>query len=112
MAIRVVHMREPGIGEPCDVYIGRAGRGAAGSPLANPFKVKPHGPYERGETIELYRGWLERQIAAREPTVCAELNRLHRVDRSGDLRLRCFCAPRTCHGDVVKEVLERARPRG
>jgi len=80
-------------------YIGRP------SVLGNPFMVKPHGPYERGETIELYRKWLNDQIHENE-SVVKELQRLCDLDREGDLTLVCWCAPLPCHGDVVKSCIE------
>lgn len=87
------------------VYIGRAGKGEAGSPLANPYRVRPHGPYDRGEALVLYEGWLRSQLEARSPAVAGEMNRLYGLARAGKLALRCFCAPHPCHGDVIAKIL-------
>ena len=81
-------------------YIGRP------SPLGNPFRVKPHGQYERGETIELYRRWLWDKISTGDRDVCIELDRLTYMARHGDLTLLCWCAPKACHGDVIKKCIE------
>lgn len=81
------------------VYIGR------GSPLGNPFKVKPYGPFERGETIEHYRAHLRERLAE-GGAVAQELRRLRGILNAGSaLELECFCKPRACHGDVVREAL-------
>lgn len=40
------------------VYVGRTMRDLQGSALGNPYKVKPHGPHERGASVEMYRRWL------------------------------------------------------
>lgn len=80
-------------------YIGR------GSPLGNPYKVSDLG---RGNCIEPYRGWLAQQIQAKTPSVIAYLNEVAKasVQRQDGVRLVCFCKPRACHGDVIKEVIE------
>jgi hypothetical protein len=40
-------------------YIGRTMPGLTGSPLANQYKVKPHGPFTREDSVlKLYRTWL------------------------------------------------------
>ena len=85
MTIPVVHTKK----EPVlagDVYIGRP------SPYGNPFAIGPDG--SREEVIEKYRRWLEArpelvsQLAAENPK-----------------RLRCWCYPASCHGDVLAEAL-------
>lgn len=86
------------------IYIGR------GSPLGNPFKVKPWGPYERGETLGLYRGWLLHE-AKTNPDVKRALNDIWRRAKNGEkVRLLCFCKPRACHGDVIAEVVASKLP--
>ena len=74
--------------------------------LANPFKLKPRGKFERGESISRYKQWLEHKIEVRDPAVCAALNVIWRAAKQGDAELECFCAPLPCHGDVVKQVIE------
>lgn len=84
-------------------YIGR------GSPLGNPFKlVGAGGTYTRDDSVATYEQWLRKRIAERDSAVCTELNRLFKLARQGSLKLRCFCAPKRCHGDVIKQVLEEA----
>lgn len=82
-------------------YIGR------GSPLGNPFVIGVHGTRE--EVIEKYRVWLNKQIANNNTAVLAELNRLGNkaIDDKG-LALQCFCYPKPCHGEVIKEKLVQA----
>lgn len=82
-------------------YIGR------GSPLGNPFVIGKHGTRE--EVIAKYAIWLKEQINAQNPTVLEELNRLGNkaIDEKG-LSLQCFCHPKPCHGEVIKERLIKA----
>ena len=85
-------------GDPKAQYIGR------GSPLGNPFPMK--GESQREEVIAKFRGWLNDKIAKQYPPVITELERLYNVAKSKDeLILGCFCSPKACHGDYIKEVL-------
>lgn len=96
MAINVVHCKKVANHE----YIGRP------SPLGNPFVWDKSTP--KGSTIPKYKIWLEEKIKNKDPKVMEELWRLLRIAQNGDLNLGCWCAPGPCHGDVIKEVLERA----
>lgn len=79
-------------------YIGR------GSPLGNPYPIE--GANTRDVVIEKYRVWLNQKIEACDPVVCDELNRLVDIAHTtGTLKLKCFCAPAACHGDVIKETI-------
>jgi len=82
-------------------YIGR------GSPLGNPFVIGKHGTRE--QVIAKYKVWLQEQIDKGNPVVLDELNRLGNkaIDEKG-LALQCFCYPKPCHGEVIKEKLVQA----
>lgn len=82
-------------------YIGR------GSPLGNPFVIGKDG--SREQVIAKYRVWLNEQIMRKNPVVLDELNRLGNkaIDEKG-LALQCFCYPKPCHGEVIKEKLVQA----
>nr|DAE39524.1 MAG TPA: protein of unknown function (DUF4326) [Bacteriophage sp.] len=82
-------------------YIGR------GSPLGNPFIIGKDG--SREQVIAKYRVWLNEQIMRKNPVVLNELNRLGNkaIDEKG-LALQCFCYPKPCHGEVIKEKLVKA----
>lgn len=106
-SITVVNKHHGAEGE----YIGR------GSPLGNPFSHMDNTKAEfkvhsRGEAVEKYEEWLNQKISSNDKIVCDELNRL--VDIAYDtreLKLKCFCAPLACHGDVIKKVLDDAFKR-
>jgi hypothetical protein len=87
MRNRVVHCRR----EPFDVYIGRPG------PWGNPFLIGRDG--DRWEVIEKYKAWLFAQ---------PELVERAKRELAGKV-LGCWCAPLTCHGDVLAALTE---PRG
>lgn len=90
-------------------YVGRSMKGIPGSPLGNPYRVKPHGPYECGESISLYRRWLWGEIKRGAGPAFEELRRLVGVAQRRDLRLICWCkqpgANVACHGDVIRNAI-------
>jgi hypothetical protein len=129
MQITVVN--KPRKGSNGAVYIGRGGRGVAGSPLANPRRLgdpKPGGGvWQRGETITLFeqdlrrvldpalseaqwwdgrRGEYRRLSGPARQAIQREVQRLLALARGGALELDCFCSPQACHGDVIRKLLE------
>ncbi|ADE14135.1 conserved hypothetical protein [Nitrosococcus halophilus Nc 4] len=93
MTIRVLNKRHGGQG----VYIGRP------SPLGNPFVIGRDG--NRDEVIAKYQALLEVTLEGRSQAR-TEFNRLVKIYReTGELNLVCWCAPRACHGDVIKEQI-------
>lgn len=85
------------------------------SVLGNPFVMK-HGVEEhlRNEVCDKYEVWLNNQIAVKNFQVCNELNRIYAMARDGkDVYLMCWCAPKRCHGDYIKKIIEdQLRKRG
>jgi hypothetical protein len=79
------------------VYIGRP------SLLGNSFEIGVHG--DREDVIKLYRRWLWDRINERGE-VYAELKRLAKLARQGDLTLICWCFPKSCRGDVGRRAVE------
>lgn len=82
--IKVVHCKK----EPFDIYIGR------GSKWGNPFKIGKDGTRE--QVIEKYKF----MILMNDDL----LNSLHELKGK---TLGCWCKPKPCHGDVLKELAER-----
>ena len=80
------------------VYIGRP------SVLGNPFKIGVHG--DREQVIEKYRVWLRGEWK-KDGKVKQELIRLAKLSKEGDLILICWCYPKACHGDVLKDAIEK-----
>lgn len=104
MAVKVIHIRDADFNNPTHVYIGRGSSRRPGNPLANPEKLKDE--KSRVSNIGRYRRWLWEHLFPGSRQL-VEIQRLHRLhDAHGELNLVCFCAPKVCHGDVVKSVLE------
>ncbi len=78
--------------EPYDTYIGR------GSPFGNPFVIGKDG--WREEVIEKYRIYFNERI--KNDSGFREL-----VNGLKDKTLGCYCHPKKCHGDIIKEWLDK-----
>jgi len=91
------HHFAKGAGPKDAIYIGR------GSPLGNPYPVETYG---REPAIEMYKSWLDEQIKTANEAVISELDRIGNiVIDDGEAKLLCFCAPKHCHGEVIKKVV-------
>ena len=87
-----------------DVYIGR------GSVLGNPFTSIQNRQTKaeficnnREDSVDNFRQYLLDKISEKDTRICDELNRIYKME---DVNLICFCKPKSCHGDVVKEIIE------
>ena len=85
--------------EPSAHYIGR------GSPLGNPFTMKDES--ERDSVCDQYKVWFYEQVALKNVSIVNELHRLMLLAEKGDLLLGCYCSPKRCHGDTIKEYLDK-----
>ena len=81
MTIKIVHCKK----DKFDIYIGR------GSKWGNPFIIGKDG--NREEVINKYETYLRNK-----PKLLQALPELK------NKTLGCFCAPLSCHGDILKKV--------
>lgn len=80
-------------------YIGR------GTALGNPFVMIDE--VDRDEVVELYDQWFEAKCYDQSLPILYTLAQLYaKAVHAGGLELGCHCAPRRCHGDVVKAKLD------
>lgn len=91
-------------GIPGGIYIGRAIKCWPASPLANPFHIGPG--QNRDKVLAHYREWLLERIEAGDTPIIKELGRIKALSKEGDVRLVCWCKPKRCHGDIIRDVLE------
>ncbi len=84
-----------------DVYIGR------GSVLGNPFTAitdrATKAEFISENPIEDFEKYLYEKIAQKDKAICNELNRLYQME---EINLICFCKPKTCHGDIIKKIID------
>lgn len=77
-------------------YVGRP------STLGNPFVIGKDG--DRLEVITKYRRWLWKEMQ-HQGSVYRKLLDLKQQAIIGDLNLICYCHPKPCHADVIKNCL-------
>lgn len=89
-----------------DVYVGR------GSVLGNPYTSKDLATskaiYEvnsKEEAIRSYREYLSVNITSGDNHICDELNRIYTMALKGNVNLVCYCKPKDCHGDIIKDIV-------
>lgn len=87
-------------------YCGRRNTryGLLQSPLANPYPLKRES--ERQLVLTRYRVWFYGMAYSVNPAFDTEIGRLVDLADEGDLALGCWCAPKRCHCEVIKEYLE------
>lgn len=83
-SLRILNKHKHGI-PPGSIYIGR------GSKWGNPFVIGRDGTRE--DVVEKYRNWLLHN------DLVLDVKELIGRD------LVCFCSPKACHGDVLKEFI-------
>lgn len=93
---------------PDDLYIGR------GSVLGNPYTSMKDKKTQaefvcdtKEESIESYKTYLLSRVEEKDPKVTEILNYIWAKVKTGkDVKLVCFCHPKPCHGNVIKELIE------
>ena len=93
---------------PNDIYIGR------GSVLGNKFTSIPLKNTKaevqcksREESIEKYKDWLIEEINSGNKQIRIMMNTIYKLAKKEDVNLVCYCKPLSCHGDVIKEIIEK-----
>ncbi len=74
--------------------------------LGNPFIME----YEeqRDGVIEKYREWFNNHLLIESPIIKEELERISKIyKKHGRLELFCWCAPKKCHAEVIREYLTK-----
>jgi len=89
------------------IYIGR------GSVLGNPFThleldgtLAQYKCKSRDEALSNYETYLKQKISEKDLKICEELNKIFLLAINGDVNLICFCKPKSCHGDIIKKIIE------
>ena len=82
-----------------------------GTPLGNPYthlRGKTLAEFQcktREESITLYETYLIKKIQDKDQIICKELNRIYNLAKEYNISLVCFCAPKSCHGDIIKRII-------
>ena len=73
--------------------------------FGNPFPLKKENQFERNQVCELYKNYFYNRIDTDITFKNAVYNLLEIYNRCGRLELFCWCSPKQCHGDTIKEFL-------
>ena len=91
-----------------DIYVGRGS--ALGNPYVGSKKVEnTKAIYQcksREESIYLYRDYLVGKIAEKDEVICNQLNLIYKLAIKGDINLVCYCAPKFCHAEIIKRIID------
>jgi len=86
-----------------DFYIGR------GSVFGNPFTSKvlektkaEFQASSREDAIFKYHNYLDDKIESNDKAIVGGINEMLEKLKEGDIYLVCYCAPKQCHGEVIK----------
>jgi hypothetical protein len=89
-----------------DFYIGR------GSTLGNPYTSKDLDKTKalfqadnREDAINKYKSYLIDKIDKGNNIVCDMLNEIYLSALKGDVNLVCYCKPKKCHGDIIRDII-------
>ncbi len=107
--ISVVHVNTPPSANAVRFYCGRATsyqtkHGMDCSVLGNPFILKREA--DRENVCNAFKQHLEQKVRAKDPAVTKALNLIYKTARTQAVELSCFCAPKRCHADAIKELIE------
>lgn len=104
--IKVIHKKDADKYENV-YYIGR------GSFLGNPYtSIKNRETLaefvvdSREESIQLFKKYLLECIENKQENICNILNEIYLKSKKEEVYLSCYCKPKSCHGDVIKEIIE------
>lgn len=82
------------------IYIGR------GSVLGNPFAMGDMSDETRDEVCDMYEDYFYDQLES-DPKFLAAVESLTMKAGKGKVILGCYCAPKRCHGDTIKDYIDR-----
>ncbi len=113
--IKVIHYRDADFDDVYTVYIGRKFDGKE-SIWQNPFRIEKG--FSRNAVLQKYYEYITWLIDTEKcyrneqrygiiPSVChhCDLKRLKELAEMGTLKLVCWCAPKACHGDILKDQI-------
>lgn len=74
--------------------------------LGNKFYMKSEA--DRDKVCELYKDYFYNKVKNNDLEFMNELRRLYKIYKKyGKLRLFCWCAPKRCHSETIKDFLEK-----
>lgn len=76
--------------------------------LGNPFVMKDFSQQERKRVVDEYKKTLYKDLAQRGPIFDALSDiAYYHIQTGHKIALECWCAPDSCHGDLMIPVIEK-----
>lgn len=99
--IEICSLRTESVAFAYDVRVDRA------NPiLGNRFRMTSES--DRDRVCDMYERWFNTQLAEQNEVFLNELRRLYVIHRTyGKLRLFCWCAPKRCHAETIRNFLNK-----
>lgn len=73
--------------------------------LGNPFQMQHES--QRDKVCDAYKEWFNKKLDTADKPVVDALHELNDIgEKHGKLNLFCWCAPKRCHAETIKEYLE------
>ena len=60
---------------------------------------------ERDEVCDKYEEWFKSQCYNQHSIIHAELSKIIELNKSNDIALGCWCYPKRCHAETIKNFL-------
>lgn len=81
------------------IYCGR------GTPLGNPFPMKNES--HRNYVCVQYEKWFKTMLGnSTKLKFIAAIEEIYQAALKGDVKLKCWCAPKRCHCDTIKHHID------
>lgn len=98
--IKIKSFRTEQIKHPYDVRVDRGNK-----ILGNPFYMANES--QRDKVCEQYKEWVWNKLRTKDEQVVNEFKRIYAIYKQyGKLNLFCWCAPKRCHAEEIKRILE------
>lgn len=106
MSIRIVNLRGYKLME--DEILIKVDRSSV---LGNVYKMRGNSNTERNRVCDEYKSYFMNKVKEKGK-FRNEVIRIYRLVRDGnDVALGCWCAPKRCHAEVIKEFIESYLPK-
>lgn len=85
------------------IYCGR------GSVLGNPFVMLNQSDKERNRVCDEFEKYFFEKIEIKDKDFINTLNYIFEESQNKDINLSCFCAPKRCHCDIIKNFVDNMK---
>ena len=94
-------------GDKHTYYKGRVLYCGRGSVLGNPFVMQNQSIEERNRVCGEFEKYFFEKIEQKNKNFIEALNFIFKESKSKDVNLGCFCAPKRCHCDTIKNFVDK-----